>query len=70
MLNKLLFWLLWLGFVSYAFLLAPPDRPNTLQLIIDLSTGKWAGINPLVIALFNLMGILPIIYAAFNAHRW
>ncbi len=64
MLNNRLFWLLWLGFVSYAFLLAPPDRPDTLQLIIDLSTGKWAGINPLVIALFNLMGILPLIYAA------
>ena len=64
MFNKLLFWLLWLGFVSYAFLLAPPDRPDTFQLIIDLSTGKWAGINPLVIALFNLMGILPMVYAA------
>jgi hypothetical protein len=61
---KILFWLLWLGFVSYAFLLAPPDRPDTLQLIIDLSTGKWAGINPLIIALFNLMGILPMVYAA------
>jgi hypothetical protein len=64
MLDNRLFWLLWLGFVSYAFLLAPPDRLDTLQLIIDLSTGKWAGINPLVIALFNLMGILPLIYAA------
>ncbi len=64
MFNKLLFWLLWLGFASYAFLLAPPDRSDTFQLIIDLSTGKWAGINPLVIALFNLMGILPLVYAA------
>jgi hypothetical protein len=64
MLNNRLFWLLWLGFVSYAFLLAPPDRPDTFQLIIDLSTGKWTGINPLIIALFNLMGILPLIYAA------
>jgi hypothetical protein len=61
---KILFWLLWLGFSGYAFLLAPPDRPDTLQLIIDLSTGKWAGINPLIIALFNLMGILPLVYAA------
>ncbi len=61
---KILFWLLWLGFSGYAFLLAPPDRPDTFQLIIDLSTGKWAGINPLVIALFNLMGILPLVYAA------
>ncbi len=64
MMNKIFFWLLWLGFVGYAAILAPPDRPDTLQLIIDLSTGKWAGINPLVIALFNLMGILPMVYAA------
>ena len=61
--NKLIFGLLWLGFVGYAFLLAPPDRSNTLQLIIDLSTGKWQGINPAIVALFNLMGILPAIYA-------
>jgi hypothetical protein len=61
--NKIVFGGLWLGFVSYAFLLAPPDRPDTLQLIIDLSTGKWTGINPLIIALFNLMGILPMVYA-------
>jgi hypothetical protein len=61
---KILFWSLWLGFIGYAFLLAPPDRPDTLQLIIDLSTGKWAGINPFIIALFNLMGILPMVYAA------
>ncbi len=56
--------LLWLGFVGYAFFLAPPDRTDNLQLIIALSTGKWVGINPLVIALFNLMGILPLVYAA------
>lgn len=61
--NKLFFGTLWLGFTLYAFLFAPPDRSDTLQLIIDLSTGKWTGINPLVIALFNLMGILPMVYA-------
>jgi hypothetical protein len=61
--NKIIFGALWLGFTIYAFGFAPPDRSDTLQLIIDLSTGKWAGINPLVIALFNLMGILPMVYA-------
>jgi hypothetical protein len=64
MVNKIVFGLLWLGFIGYAFFLAPPDRSDNLQLIIDLSTGKWAGINPVVIALFNLMGILPMAYAA------
>ena len=62
--NKIVFGILWLGFIGYAFFLAPPDRSTNLDLIINLSTGKWMGINPLVIALFNLMGILPMIYAA------
>jgi hypothetical protein len=61
--NQIIFGLLWLGFTGYAFFLAPPDRSDTLQLIINLSTGKWDGIDPLVIALFNLMGVLPMIYA-------
>jgi hypothetical protein len=61
--NKIIFGSIWLGFVGYAFLLAPPDRADSMQLIIDLSTGKWAGINPLIVALFNLMGILPMVYA-------
>jgi hypothetical protein len=59
-----IFWLVWAIFTGYAFLLSPPDSPTTLQLIIDLSTGKWTGINPAIVALFNLMGIWPMIYAA------
>ncbi|MFB8790540.1 MAG: DUF2834 domain-containing protein [Potamolinea sp.] len=63
MLRKLGFWLLWIGFVAYAFLFAPPDQPDTLELIKNLSTGNWQGINPLIISLFNIMGIWPMIYA-------
>lgn len=61
--RKIGFWLLWLGFVTYAFVFAPPNRPDTLELIINLSTGKWAGINPLIISLFNVMGVFPLIYS-------
>lgn len=61
--RKIAFWLLWLGFVAYAFLLAPPDQPDTLELIKNLSTGKWEGINPLIVSLFNIMGVWPIIYS-------
>ena len=59
------FWLIWIGFTIYAFLLAPPDSPETLDLIKNLSTGNWEGINPLIIALFNIMGILPVMYSCF-----
>lgn len=61
--RKIGFWLLWLGFITYAFAIAPPDRPDTVELITNLSTGKWAGINPLIVSLFNLMGVFPLIYS-------
>ncbi|HAN73143.1 MAG TPA: DUF2834 domain-containing protein [Planktothrix sp. UBA8407] len=61
--NKIIFGLIWLGFILYAFIFAPPDQPDTLTLIQNLSTGNWTGINPLIIALFNIMGIWPLIYS-------
>ena len=61
--RKIGFGLLWIGLVTYAFLLAPPDQPNTFELIKNLSTGQWEGINPLVVSLFNIMGVWPIIYS-------
>ena len=65
MTRKIIFGLLWLGFVSYAFFLAPPDNfPESLELIKNLSTGNWQGINPLIISLFNIMGIWPFVYSA------
>ncbi|MGB7440217.1 MAG: DUF2834 domain-containing protein [Coleofasciculaceae cyanobacterium] len=62
--KKIVLGLVWLSFVAYAFLLAPPEQPDTLELIKNLSIGEWEGINPLIIALFNIMGIWPVIYAS------
>ena len=61
--NKVIFGGIWLVLIIYTFGFAPPDRPETLDLILKLSTGHVTGINPLIITLFNLMGILPIVYA-------
>ncbi|HEY9888021.1 MAG TPA: hypothetical protein V6D02_06440, partial [Candidatus Obscuribacterales bacterium] len=55
---------IWMGLVVYAFGFAPPDQPDTLALIQKLSTGDWQGINPAIVALFNLMGIWPLVYGA------
>jgi hypothetical protein len=62
--KQYIFWALWLGFILYAFILAPPDRPDTADLILRLSTGAWEGVNPAVVALFNAMGLWPMVYAA------
>jgi hypothetical protein len=56
---------LWIAFTIYAFFFSPDSEPNTLDLILNLSTGKWQDINPLLVSLFNLMGILPAIYTCF-----
>jgi hypothetical protein len=71
MIKTAAFWLLWVGFIAYAVWLAPPNQPDTFTLIQQLSTGQWDGINPLVIALFNIMGVLPLLYSSvlfFDGH--
>ncbi len=65
MLRTIALFLLWVGFIGYAFGFAPPNQPNTLNLIINLSTGNITGINPLIVALFNIMGVLPLMYGCF-----
>jgi hypothetical protein len=62
-LRKIAFWVIWIAFTTYAFVFAPPDSPDTLTLITNLSTGNIAGINPLIVALFNIMGVWPLIYS-------
>jgi hypothetical protein len=64
--RKIILTLIWIGFVSYAFLLAPPDRPETFDLIKNMSTGKIEGINPMIVALFNIMGVFPMIYSCLT----
>ncbi|MEG4044736.1 DUF2834 domain-containing protein [Microcoleus sp. Pol17_C1] len=64
MFRKIGFWVIWIAFTTYAFVFAPPDSPEqTITLITNLSTGKIADINPLIVALFNLMGVWPLIYS-------
>lgn len=57
------FWALWLAFITYATFFAPADQSDSLALVTELSSGQWQGINPYIVALFNIMGIWPIIYA-------
>ena len=63
MIRKIGFGLLWVGFITYALFFAPPAQPDTAELIGKLSSGEWQDINPLVVCLFNIMGVWPIIYS-------
>ncbi|MDM7327056.1 MAG: DUF2834 domain-containing protein [Thermosynechococcus sp. Uc] len=61
---RIVFAVLWLGLIVYSFAFAPPDQPQTMVMIQQLATGDWQGINPLIVSLFNLMGVWPLIYTA------
>jgi len=63
MLKTIGFLLLWIGFLAYGFLFGPPEDPNTFKLIEKLSAFEIEGINPIIVSVFNLMGILPFMYA-------
>jgi len=64
-LQRVIFGGLWLGFVVYAFGFAPPDRADTFDLIQRIIQGHTEAINPILVMVFNLMGVLPLIYGCF-----
>ncbi len=73
MAQRLIFGSIWVSFGIYAFFLAPPDDPErTWELIQRLIRFDIEGINPLIVAEFNLMGVLPLIYGSLlfiDGHR-
>ena len=63
MAQRLIFGSIWVIFGIYAFWGAPPDDPErTWELIQRLIRFDIEGINPLIVAEFNLMGVLPLVY--------
>ena len=63
--RKLLLWLLWVGFIIYLLLLAPPfDWEFTKSLMVQLLTMQWNAINPVIFALFALIGVWILIYSS------
>ena len=57
---------IWLTLVVYAIASSQfKTQQGDFKLIIALSTGDWSGVNPIIIGIFMLMGILPVVYGAF-----
>ena len=71
--RKVTFGLIWLSLVIYSVFFsiakAKADSANAFQqdldLIINMSILEWDGINPIIIAIFFIMGIFPLVYGAF-----
>lgn len=60
--QKILFFTVWLFFLGYAVFFAPPSTPDTPELLTNLILAQTEGLNPILVALFNIMGLLPIWY--------
>ncbi|MEO0602662.1 MAG: hypothetical protein AAF211_14565 [Myxococcota bacterium] len=58
---------LWAGVLGYAALFAPPSRPDQTEWVLRLLTGDWAGEEPWVVVIFNLLGVWPLTMAALLA---
>ena len=57
---------LWLALTVYAIASSfTKTQQGDFELILKMSTGDFAGINPLLIAIFYIMGIFPVVYGAF-----
>lgn len=63
--RKIGLWLLWVGFITYVLLFAPPIQPDTFQPLQTLLSGQIPSINPVHVSLFSMIGIWLLIYGCF-----
>ena len=61
--RRLGYGLLLLAYLFYAFKLAPPDNGHEPSFL-DLGLGRGPARNPAIWAVFNLLGIVPLMYWA------
>jgi hypothetical protein len=55
---------LWLGLVGYWALLAPPPSEDTLGQIVALARLDSRVVDPIAVAVFNLLGVIPTAFLA------
>ncbi len=64
MLRKSVLWSVWVGFIAYVLLLAPPlHLPKTIALLINILTFQWGEVNAIVLSIFALVGVWLLIYS-------
>lgn len=57
----MIFLLIWLLLIGYAIFLAPGTGANN-PVIPQLLSGDWGAIDPLVLAVFNSLGLFPLVF--------
>lgn len=54
---------LWAGLLAFSVFIAPPPHPELGPWVVKLLLGRWDGENTLLVAIFNAMGLLPVMVA-------
>jgi hypothetical protein len=62
--DRWLFAGLWLALLSYALLFAPPPPADLFGQLRDLALARAQAVDPIAIAVFNLLGVLPVAFLA------
>jgi hypothetical protein len=62
--HRLLYGALWLGLVGYWLLLSPPPPQDLLGELTALALADTSRVDPIAIAIFNLLGVLPTAFLA------
>lgn len=62
--DRWLFASLWLALLAYALVFAPPQGADLLTQLRDLALARTTALDPIAIALFNLLGVLPVAFLA------
>ena len=64
MLRKSVLWSVWVGFIAYVLLLAPPlHLPETIALLINILTFQWGEVDAIILSIFALVGVWLLIYS-------
>jgi len=63
MARKLGLWSVWIAFIVYVLLFAPPLPPDTFRPLQTLLSGQIPLINPVIVSLFSMVGIWILIYS-------
>ncbi len=62
--DRWLFAVLWLLLLTYALLFAPAVPADLLGQLRDLALARVQAVDPIAIAVFNLLGVLPVAFLA------
>lgn len=54
---------IWLGLITWAATCTPPARPDLIGWAMALAIGDWTTEDPFIVAVFNGMGMLPVLFA-------